>query len=139
MRTASFLLWGIAFAVILPPGCSRVLRRTRAAPPDEAAVAPGAPKSLLPLGHDDGVPAAATIRGKVLAADKMLGVVVINVGELHGVRPRYAFVVYRGERFIGKIVVDETYSDMSACRYGQTMQAHIEVGDDVTTKLLGEP
>jgi len=134
------LIAGLVVGVLGAGGCVRLFGK-RPPRPDEAAAPaqPAGPQGLVPLGRDDGTPAAATIRGKVLAVDKMVGVVVINVGELQGVRPPYAFIVYRGEKFIGKIVVDESFPDMSSAHYGKTMKGHVEVGDEVTTKLAGQP
>ncbi len=141
MRTAASLAMLTACAFLAAAGCGRFLRRKPPAPtPAQAAPEPGpSPSSLLPLGRDDGIKAAATIQGKVIAADKFFGVVVINVGETAGVRPRYAFTVHRGDKFIGVIVVDDTFPDMSSAHYGKTMKAHVEVGDEVTTKLATEP
>ena len=134
------LIAGLVVGVLAAGGCIRLLGK-RSPRPDEAAAPaqPFAPQGLLPLGRDDGIPAAATICGKVLAVDKMVGVVVISVGELQGVRARYAFIVYRGDKFIGQIVVDDSFPDMSSCRYGRTMKGHVEVGDEVTTQLVGPP
>jgi len=140
MRAAIILGVGLACVFLMAAGCGRILRRRPPAPPAEEAAPPGpAPSRLLPLGRDDGIKAAATIRGKVIAADKFHGVAVINVGETHGVRPRYAFIVYRADKFIGTIVVDDTFPDMSSAHYGKTMQGHVEVGDEVTTKLVTDP
>ena len=138
MRWMSRVALGLACLSLLAAGCRPFLRRKppEPAPKEEAPVAGPAPSRLLPLGRDDGIQAAATIRGKVIAADKFCGVVVINVGELKGVRARYAFTVYRGEKFIGTIVVDDTFPDMSSAHYGKTMKGHVEIGDEVTTKLV---
>ena len=134
------LVTGLVIGLFAACGCVRLLGKRAPRPAEAAAPAqPAGPQGLVPLGRDDGTPAAATIRGKVLAVDKMVGVVVINVGELQGVRPPYAFIVYRGEKFIGTIVVDESFPDMSSAHYGKTMKGHVEVGDEVTTKLAGQP
>ncbi|HUT33595.1 MAG TPA: hypothetical protein VNE39_08960 [Planctomycetota bacterium] len=130
----------IAVAIGSAGGCGRLPRpwarkKAPAAEPAEAARPGPAPSRLLPLGRDDGIRAAATIRGKVTAADKFYGIVVINVGELNGVRAGYAFTVYRAEKFIGTIVVDDTFPDMSSAHYGKTMKGHVEIGDEVTTQL----
>lgn len=140
MHRARGVALALACAAAAVAGCGRVLRRPIAAAPGEEAPPPGpSPTALLPLGADDGIRAEATIRGKVVAASKFHGIAVLNVGETHGVRPRYAFIVYRGDRFIGTLVVDDTFPDMSSAHYGKTMKAHVEVGDEVTTKLVAEP
>lgn len=140
MRVGMLLALLLACAFPALPGCARILSGRRPATPPGDAPPPGpAPTALLPLGADDGIRAAATIRGKVIAANKFHGIAVINVGETHGVRPRYAFIVHRGDAFIGILVVDDTFADMSSAHYGRTMKAHVEVGDDVTTRLVTEP
>jgi hypothetical protein len=137
MRWVSRVALSLACLSLIIAGCGRFLRKKAPAPPPEEAPPPGpAPSRLLPLGRDDGIRAAATIRGKVIAADKFHGVVVINVGEMNGVRPQYAFTVYRGEKFVGTIVVDDTFPDMSSAHYGKTMKGHVEIGDEVTTQLV---
>lgn len=140
MCRALLLASGLACLALSAGGCGRIFRKHHARPASEEAAQWGpSPSRLLPVGRDDGIRAAATVRGKVVAADKFCGVAVINVGEMQGVRPRYAFVVYRGEKFIGTLVVDETFPDMSSAHYGKTMKGHVEIGDEVTTKLVGEP
>jgi len=137
MRWMGRVAWSLACLPLLVAGCGRLFRSRPPEPAPKEEAAPGpAPERLLPLGRDDGIQAAATIRGKVIAADKFHGVVVINVGETSGVRPRYAFTVYRADKFVGTIVVDDTFPDMSSAHYGKTMKGHVEIGDEVTTKLL---
>lgn len=76
------------------------------------------------------------IRGKVTAVDTKLGLVVINAGQRNDVRKGYQFIVFRGSKYVGKIVVDEVFPDVSAAHYSHTdMATDAEVGDDVTTKL----
>jgi len=135
MRSASLVAWGFLCAALVLAGCARRAReRTEAAHEAEAAGT-----RLLPTGRDDGIKATELIRGKVKAVDKMLGLVVLDVGERHGVKPRYGFTVYRGDKYVGRIVVDEAFPDLSSARYGRTMKLHVNVGDDVTTKLAVEP
>ena len=77
------------------------------------------------------------IRGKVTAVDKKLGLVVINAGQRHDVRKGYSFIVFRGNQYVGKVVVDEVFPDVSAAHYSRAeMRGDVEVGDDVTTKLV---
>jgi len=76
------------------------------------------------------------IRGKVTGVDKNLGLVIINVGQRHDVVKGYSFIVFRGDEYIGKIVVDEVFPDMAATHYDRpSMKKDVEVGDDVTTRL----
>ena len=77
------------------------------------------------------------IRGKVTAVDKKLGLVVINAGQRNEVRKGYSFIVFRDDKYIGKIVVDEVFPDVSAAHYSRPdMRTDVEVGDDVTTRLV---
>jgi chromosome segregation ATPase len=77
------------------------------------------------------------IRGKVTAVDKNLGLVVINVGQKNDVRKGYSFIVFRGNQYVGKVVVDEVFPDVAAAQYSRPdMRTDVEVGDDVTTKLV---
>ncbi|MBL7223540.1 MAG: hypothetical protein ISS72_06795 [Candidatus Brocadiae bacterium] len=76
------------------------------------------------------------IRGKVTAVDQKLGLVVINAGQRNDVRKGYQFIVFRGNKYVGKVVIDEVFPDVSAAHYSRPdMAADVEVGDDVTTKL----
>ncbi len=80
--------------------------------------------------------AKEVIRGKVTGVDKGLGLVILNVGQRHQVAKGYSFIVFRGDEYIGKIIVDEVFPDMSATHYSRPdMKSDVEVGDDVTTKL----
>ena len=77
------------------------------------------------------------IRGKVTAVDKKLGLVVINAGQRNEVRKGYSFIVFRGSTYVGKVVIDEVFPDVSAAHYSRPdMRGDVEVGDDVTTKLV---
>lgn len=76
------------------------------------------------------------IRGKVTAVDPKLGLVVINAGQKKGVKKGYHFIVFRGTKYIGQVIVDETFADVSAAHYGrEEMAGDVKAGDDVTTKL----
>lgn len=76
------------------------------------------------------------IRGKVTGVDKALGLVILNIGQRHDVVKGYSFIVFRGDKYIGKVIVDEVFPDMSATHYDKpSMKEDVEVGDDVTTRL----
>ncbi len=79
------------------------------------------------------------IRGKVTGVDKALGLVIINIGQRHEVLKGYSFIVFRGDEYIGKVIVDEVFPDMAASHYDRpSMKKDVEVGDDVTTRLAIE-
>jgi len=76
------------------------------------------------------------IRGKVTGVDKSLGLVILNIGQRHEVVKGYSFIVFRGDEYIGKVVVDEVFPDMAATHYDRpSMKKDVEIGDDVTTRL----
>ena len=65
--------------------------------------------------------------------------VVINLGERHGVKKGSTFIVFRKDRYVGKVIVDEVFPDVSAAHHDrEAMKGDVEVGDDVTTKLKAE-
>ena len=72
---------------------------------------------------------------RVTAVDAKRGLVVINAGQHQGVAKGMTFIVFRGDRFVGKIIVDKVFPDVSNCRYGKIMREDVQVGDSVTTKL----
>lgn len=127
---------GVVALALLVWGCGPQPQRTvgsvdRAAP---AGPPPLAGPSMV--GRIRGRTPIATIRGRVTAVDKPLGLCVVSVGYLHGVRSRDTFIVHRGEHYIGRIVIDDVYPDYSAARYGREMRADVEPGDRITTRLL---
>ena len=89
---------------------------------------------LLKPGHT--IQPKKVIRGKVTGVDKALGLVILNIGQRHEVAKGYSFIVFRGDEYVGKIIVDEVFPDMSATHYDKpSMKMDVEVGDDVTTRL----
>lgn len=79
------------------------------------------------------------VRGKVTAVDQKLGLVIINRGQRNDVRKGYRFIVFRGDKYIGRVIVDDVFPDVAAARYVRdAMKGPVEVGDDVTTKLRFE-
>jgi hypothetical protein len=75
------------------------------------------------------------IRAKVTAVDTKLGLVVIDAGRRKGVTKGTQLIVFRGDNYVGKVVVDEVFPDVSACHYVGNGMLHAEVGDSVTTQL----
>ena len=81
------------------------------------------------------------IRGKITAVDKDLGLVIINRGQKNGVQPGMVFIVYRGDKYVVKVRVDEVFPDVAAATYVPGSKAKgmdAEVGDDVTNRLSVE-
>jgi len=83
------------------------------------------------------IPPERVIRGKVIGVDDKLGLVIVNVGEHHEVQKGHSFIVFRGDKYVGKIIIDEVYPDNAAALYIRThMKLPVEIGDDITTKLI---
>jgi len=79
------------------------------------------------------------LRGKVKSVDKEAGTVVINMGERHKVKKGSAFIVFRGDQYVGKVVVDEVRADECTAHLDlNSMKCAPQAGDDVTTKLVIE-
>ena len=64
------------------------------------------------------------------------GGAILNVGWRQDVERGYAFIVYRGERYVGTVIVDALFPDLCGARYGADMQADPVAGDRIATKLL---
>ena len=80
-----------------------------------------------------------SLTGKVTRVDTAAGQVVIDRGQVHGVKKGDSLVVERAGQRIGKIIVDVVYADASSARLVQgEMKAAIGVGDDVRTMRPGD-
>jgi hypothetical protein len=134
MRAAGKLCVGV-LVVLLVGGCAPVGQQMSVPRPPVAADAPAALAGPSTVGRTDGFRTDRRIRGRVTAVDPARGLVVINVGEAHGVRERDSFLVHRGEAYIGRIVVARVLPDYAAGRYGRSMRADVEVGDEAATRL----
>lgn len=80
------------------------------------------------------------ITGQVIATsqDPAVPLVVLGVGKKEGVEPGFSFVVYRGDKFLGKVIAEEVLDDMTAARIDPRFKqadAAITIGDNVTTRL----
>jgi hypothetical protein len=74
------------------------------------------------------------IAGAVVAVKEDVGLVLIDVGKKHGVKQGYEFTVYRGSRFIAKVVVEKVLHDMAGCRV-LFRKSDIREGDEASTIL----
>ncbi|MFW6164493.1 MAG: hypothetical protein ACODAJ_17115 [Planctomycetota bacterium] len=78
----------------------------------------------------------AKARGRVDELDDKLGLVVIDAGRQKGVKKGYAFIVFRKDECVGKIIVDEVFRDVSAAHFEPAVGPdEPQVGDEVTTQL----
>ncbi len=76
--------------------------------------------------------------GTIIAVSNEVPLVMISLGTDEGVEKGYQFTVYRGSQFIGQIVVEEVYKDMSAARVVKQMTVKsVQKGDSITTRIGG--
>jgi hypothetical protein len=72
------------------------------------------------------------INGKIMTINKAWNFVVLNVGENQGVVPSGVLIVYRGQKFIGKVKVVSTEANTAVADIlPETVQAAFVVGDEV--------
>jgi len=78
------------------------------------------------------VPALAA---KVSAVDEKYNIVILSIGRDDGVKPGFEFTVYRGDKYIGKVIVDDVQKDHCSGYSKKELQAgEINVGDDARTR-----
>lgn len=78
------------------------------------------------------------LEGQIVEVSPVVPIVMLSIGENDKVKKGYQFTVYRGSNYIGQVVVEETYPDMSAARINKEMTKRaIKKGDKVTTKIGG--
>ena len=75
----------------------------------------------------------ASLAGKVVAVHLGVGLVMLNLGESHGVEKGMSFVVRRAKDYVGLVVVEEVFPDMASARIDTRFQKmEVREGDDVT-------
>jgi cell division protein FtsB len=80
------------------------------------------------------------MRGTVKAVDQKAGTVTLSVGERQGVEKGWQFIVFRGDQYVGKVVVEDMRAGECTARcVRDARKLDPEVGDDVTTRLNVEP
>lgn len=81
---------------------------------------------------------AKPMDGNIIAVSQDVPIVMISLGTDEGIEKGTQFTVYRGSQFIGQVVVEEVYKDMSAARIIRNMTVkNIQKGDSVTTRIGG--
>jgi len=76
------------------------------------------------------------IRAKVAAVDNDLNIVILTVGRDDEVKPGYEFTVYRGDEYIGKVVIDKVERDHCSGYSKKEIEAgDIQIGDDARTRF----
>jgi myosin heavy subunit len=78
------------------------------------------------------------VDGFITAVSKKLPLVMISLGSDDNIEKGYQFTVYRGNNYIGTVVIEDVYKDASAARIikDKTRQK-IQKGDSVTTRFGG--
>jgi len=114
--------------------CGTPAREDGGAAPADEAVRPDREEVASPPPRD---PAdLPRIDGVVTAVDPEKNVVVLSVGRDDRVRPGYRFIVYRGDRYVARIVVDRVGEDTCAGHSQKEVErTPIRVGDKVATRL----
>jgi hypothetical protein len=99
-------------------------------------------KQIIRVVRDSGVniPRLVTpskpLDGQIVAVSANVPLVMISLGSDEGVQKGHQFTVYRQNQYIGRVVVEEVYKDMSAARILKDMTSKaIKQGDNVTTRL----
>ncbi|MFN7181504.1 MAG: hypothetical protein ACK4NF_02350 [Planctomycetota bacterium] len=78
-----------------------------------------------------------TIDGIVTAVSNKVNLVLISVGEEHGVEVGDQFTVYRQDTYIGKIIIEKVWKDGAAGRSLKELEKEkIQQGDRVTTRIF---
>jgi predicted nuclease with TOPRIM domain len=85
------------------------------------------------IGEKLGVP---LIKGAVMAVNNDLNIVLLSVGRDDNVKIGYEFTIYRGNEYVGTVIVDKVEKDhcSGASKTGIQRMA-IAVGDKATTRL----
>jgi len=74
----------------------------------------------------------ADIYGKVKEVDGGSGIVIISVGQDDGVERGMEFTVYRGEGYVGKVIVTNVDKELSVARVDKSVSDKVKVGDNVS-------
>ena len=72
----------------------------------------------------------------VTAVNEEVGLVMLGIGREAGLRKGHDLTVYRGDQFVGRVVVEQVYNDMSSARIDRKyLVDKVQVGDNVTTRI----
>ncbi len=78
----------------------------------------------------------APLDGKIVAVHTGVGLVMVNLGEKHGAGKGMNFTVYRGDQYVGQVIVEEVFPDMASARIDTRFQKQeVREGDEVTTRI----
>jgi hypothetical protein len=74
--------------------------------------------------------------GYVTATSPSVNIVMISIGSDDGVAVGHKFTVYRGDKYVGKVVVEKVFKDAAAARISSEMTVtSVLKGDKVSTRL----
>jgi len=83
----------------------------------------------------DKIVAPPAINGFVKAVDNATGIVILSVGADDSVKKGFRFYVYRGDVYLGSVIVDEVYADLCAASAREDLLGEVKPNDQVTTRL----
>lgn len=79
---------------------------------------------------------ARPVDGVVQAVSAKMNLLIISVGKDEGVAVGNEMTVYRGDKFVGKVVVEKVDRDWSSAKSLEEFeQDHIQVGDKVSSRI----
>ena len=82
-------------------------------------------------------PPVPKIDGRVVGVSNKINLVVISVGEEDGVKVGFEFTIYRGNTYVGKMVVEKVYPRQAAGHVVlEKTKDKVQPGDSVTTQVF---
>jgi uncharacterized membrane protein len=82
-------------------------------------------------------PAIPKIDGRVVGVSNRINLIVISVGEEDQVKVGFEFTIYRGNTYVGKMVVEKVYPRQAAGRVLlEKTKDKVQAGDSVTTQVF---
>jgi predicted nuclease with TOPRIM domain len=76
------------------------------------------------------------VKGAVMAVDNDLNIVLLSVGRDDNVKPGFEFTIYRGNEYVGTVLIDKVDKDhCSGSSKKEIERLNIAVGDKATTRL----
>jgi outer membrane murein-binding lipoprotein Lpp len=90
-------------------------------------------KEVGPLGPIIGVP---KLNAMVSGVDNSLNIIMLSIGRDDGVKIGFEFTVYRGNEYIGKVVINRVERDYCSGESKKPLEkGPIQVGDQATTRF----
>lgn len=76
------------------------------------------------------------VDARVIAVSDVMNLLIISAGRDSGVEPGMEFTIYRGDKFVGKAVVEKADKDWSSCRSVKEFEVERpSVGDAASSKV----